>query len=359
MKVTTESVLDAPDVERVLRPRDGLILERPEGDGMFVQAEGPLRNYRRTVTFAADQRGGAAHEDLAAGQGGHADLAADLRGEAGQAGRVTQTVEFQLGLPYFSALFLLPLRLALAPLLPKRPQPWWAPPQRLDRRAAEVLATVCALAVVIGYVGALLSLTMTYAAAEFGASRADQGLALGVVRANVVLALGILDAGRPAGPAPADSRVRRRGGRAHVTRGAGALARVAGALPDPRRGPDRSAPDPCRRLDRRGDAGRFAGVGPGGTHHVSRPRRWPGNGRPAPGRARPPGLAAAVRRGAWSSSPSWPRPAVTCPRAGGGGARAGRSGRPRNRSHTRRLALLCGGGFLFSLFATPVGPVPK
>ncbi len=34
---------------------------------------------------------------------------------------------------------------------------------------------MCALAVVIGYVGSLLSLTMTYAAAEFGASRADQG----------------------------------------------------------------------------------------------------------------------------------------------------------------------------------------
>jgi MFS family permease len=55
-----------------------------------------------------------------------------------------------------------------------------------------VLATVCAVGVVIGYVGSVLTLTMTYAAAEFGASRSDQGVALAVVRANVVLAIGIL-----------------------------------------------------------------------------------------------------------------------------------------------------------------------
>jgi MFS family permease len=165
VKVTTEGSLDATDVERALRPRHGLVEEIATGPREFTQLEGPLRQYHRTVTTQAMDDGRS---------------------------NVTQTVEFQLGLPYFSFLFTLPLRWALAPLLPKRVQPWWAPPQRLDRRSAEVLATVCALAVVIGYVGSLLSLTATYAAAEFGASRADQGLTLGVVRANVVLALAIL-----------------------------------------------------------------------------------------------------------------------------------------------------------------------
>jgi MFS family permease len=159
LRVTTEAVLGASDVERVLRPRDGLVSEELTGEGVFAQAEGPLRHYRRTVTVTPAV--------------------------------VTQTVDFEVGLPYVSFLFALPLRWALGPLLPRRP-PWWAPPQRLSRRAAEVLSTVCALAVVVGFVGSLLTLTMTYAAAEFGASRGDQGVALGVVRANVVLALGIL-----------------------------------------------------------------------------------------------------------------------------------------------------------------------
>jgi MFS family permease len=167
MKVTTEAVLAATDVARVLECRDGLVGEERAGDGAFDQREGPMRAYRRVVEVLP------------------------VPGNEQQR-IVRQSVDFRLGLPYFSFLFVLPLRAALRPVLPRRSQPWWAPPQRLDRRAAQVLATLCALAVVTGYVGALLSLTMTYAASEFGASRADQGIALGVVRANVVLALGIL-----------------------------------------------------------------------------------------------------------------------------------------------------------------------
>jgi MFS family permease len=166
MRVATDAVLAPIDVARVLECRDGLVREAPAGDGAFDQLAGPMRTYRRTVEVLA------------------------VPGDD-QHRLVHQSVDFQLGLPYFSFLFVLPLRGALRPLLPRR-SPWWAPPQRLDRRAAQVLATLCALAVVIGYVGALLSLTMTYAASEFAASRADQGIALGVVRANVVLALGIL-----------------------------------------------------------------------------------------------------------------------------------------------------------------------
>jgi len=172
MKVTTEAVLDPADAERLLLPRDGLLLEAPAGEGIFAQAEGPLRDYQRTVTVAP--------------------APAPARPGPDGGVTVTQTVEFRLGLPYFSPLFAYPLRWALGGLRSTTVQPWWAPPQRLDRRGAEVLSTLCALAVVIGYVGALLSNTMTYAAAEFGTSRGAQGVALGVVRANVVLALGIL-----------------------------------------------------------------------------------------------------------------------------------------------------------------------
>ena len=165
MRVTAEAVLDGAAARAVLRPRDGLVKEQPAGDGVFEQLEGPLRRYRRRV---------------------------DVTPMGGGRQRLRQTVEFQLGLPYFSFLFVLPLRSALGALVPSRPQPWWAPPARLPRRAAVVLATLSALAVVVGYAGSLLGLSATYAASEFGASRAAQGVALGTVRANVVLALVVL-----------------------------------------------------------------------------------------------------------------------------------------------------------------------
>jgi MFS family permease len=271
---------------------------------------------------------------------------------------VTQTVEFQLGLPYFSALFTLPLRQTLAPLLPKRPQPWWAPPQRLDRRAAEVLATVCALAVVIGYVGALLSLTMTYAAAEFGASRADQGLALGVVRANVVLALGILML--------ADRRGRRRlilgcaaGAAALTSLGAlapslvwlalsqilavaltAALLILVGVLTAEEM-PAGSRAWALAVLTM--SVGLGGGLATGALPLAGLgPRGWR---LPFAGALVFVPLVASARRHL-PESRRWRRT-------------TGRSGRPRNRNrnrnHSRRLALLCGGGFLFSLFATPSG----
>jgi putative MFS transporter len=322
MRTTTEAVLDPADVERVLRPRDGLIREHPEGDGVFVQAEGPLRQYRRTVTV--------------------------------DAGRVTQTVEFRLGLPYFSALFVVPLRLTLTALLPKRPQPWWAPPQRLDRRAAEVLATVCALAVVIGYVGALLSLTMTYAAAEFGASRADQGLALGVVRANVVLALGILIL--------ADRRGRRRlilgcaAGAAVLTSLGGLAPSLAGLALTQILAVALTAALlilvgvlTAEEMPAGSRAWALAvltmsiGLG-GGLATGALPladlglRAWR---LPFAGALVFLPLVASARRHL-PESRRW-QPATR------------RSGRPRNPSHARRLVLLCGGAFLLSLFATPSG----
>jgi MFS family permease len=165
VRTDAEAVVDEGQLEEILRPRCGLIAERPAGEGRFELAEGAARSYRRTVTTERLAGGGI---------------------------RVRQEVEFELGLPYFTWVFAIPLRLAIGRVRPDPRPPWWAPPQRLDRRAAVVLATLAALAVVVGYLGALLSLTMTYAAREFRVDRAGQGVALGVVRINVILALGLL-----------------------------------------------------------------------------------------------------------------------------------------------------------------------
>lgn len=330
-QIRTEAIVDEAGVADALRPRQGLVAERLVGDGVFEQEEGPLRRYQRVVTVEPRP------DNLAL---------------------VRQTVDFRLGLPYFSGLFALPLRSSLGRIGPRPEMPWWAPPQRLDRRAAEVLATLCALAVVVGYVGGLLSLTMTYAAREFRVDRAGQGIALAVVRVNVVLALGLL--------VLADRRGRRRlilgcaGGAVALT-SAGALApslawltmsqvlavgltagllvligvMAAEEMPAGDRawalavltmsgglgGGLATAALPLADLGTRGWRWLFAGALVGlpliasTARHLPESRRWQRSARP-----------------------------------GSAGAGATPSG-----EHRRRLLLLCAGAFLFALFATPAG----
>ena len=159
---TTDATLDAAGLAAALEPRRGLVLERADDDGTFVAAGGPVDAYRRTVRSEA----------LA--DGSH---------------RVRQTVEYRLDLPFFGPLFRWPLRRELTRLAPRRGVPWWAPPDRLDPRAAQTLAALCALSIVVGYLGTVLTQTITFAADEFGAGKGAQGIALAVVRADVAVAL--------------------------------------------------------------------------------------------------------------------------------------------------------------------------
>lgn len=190
---TTDAIVDAARLAAALEARSGLVLERADGEGSFVAAGGPVADYRRTVRSEAV--GGGLH-------------------------RVTQTVEYRFDLPFFGPLFRWPLRRELARLAPRRGVPWWAPPDRLDPRAAQALAALCALSVVVGYLGTVLTQTITFAAGEFGAGKGAQGVALAVVRADVALALALV--------ALADRRGRRRVLLASTT--AGCVLTATGAL---------------------------------------------------------------------------------------------------------------------------------
>ena len=65
-------------------------------------------------------------------------------------------------------------------------------------------------AVVFGYIGTLLSQTITFAADEFGATKADQGATLAAVRDRRARRAGAHRPGRPQGPPARAARVRRR-----------------------------------------------------------------------------------------------------------------------------------------------------
>ena len=162
----TEAVVDDAVLEQVLAPRRGLVLEELGADDCtFEAAEGPFSLYRRTVEVGAAEGGGR---------------------------RIRQTVEYRVDVAYLGWLFEVLIRRHLGRLVPSAAPPWWSPPERLDGRAAGVLAALCVLSVALGYLGTLLTQTMTFAAEEFGASRSDQSLALTVVRADVVIAVGVV-----------------------------------------------------------------------------------------------------------------------------------------------------------------------
>jgi len=135
------------------------------GPGEFRSAAGPIRSYRRAV------------EAVTAGPG---------------LSRVTQTVEYHRTIPLLGWLVALPLRAELGRIAPIDKPPWWGPPDVLDTNAWAAISALLTLAAALGYLGTLLTQTVTYSAKEFHAGTGAEGVALAVVRADIVISLGLV-----------------------------------------------------------------------------------------------------------------------------------------------------------------------
>ena len=90
-RLVTRTILDRDGVEAAREPRHQPVLETRAGDDVFDALEGAVWSYRRTVTVAPAADGG---------------------------GHVTETVDFQLAVPYFAWLVRKPFELAM-----RRPVP--------------------------------------------------------------------------------------------------------------------------------------------------------------------------------------------------------------------------------------------
>ena len=139
------------------------MVEREVGPGVFEAERGPVRDYRRTVERSD--------------------------------GTLRQAVEYRVVLPYFGFLFALPMRHHLNRLGAADRTPWWAPPDALDVNASRALGSLGLMTVLFGFMGTLLTQTITFAAKEFGEDRSAQGVTLSVVRLDVVLALAVVTLG--------------------------------------------------------------------------------------------------------------------------------------------------------------------
>jgi MFS family permease len=165
------------ELDALLQPRDDLVREttvgsdRPTPAGpirhRFGLADGPFRTWERTVDVAEP---------------------ASLRRPDRIA--ATERIEFRLALPVWGFVF---TPLLVRSLKRRRGgtsrMPWWAPPTRLDARAANVLALLCVLSLFAGYLGTLLTQTNTFFKEEFGVDDGAIGWTLAVVRIGALLAL--------------------------------------------------------------------------------------------------------------------------------------------------------------------------
>lgn len=153
--------MGATGLARLRRPRTDLLTESPDGADRFVQADGPFERYQRELSVTA----------VAEGEW-----------------EVVEHFDWKLDIPVWSVLFRRPMRRALAHPSPSG-SPAWAPPDTLGRHTTRLFAFLAVLAVFDGYLGAVLSQTMTFAADEFGNSTRDQSTALAAVRAGVVISV--------------------------------------------------------------------------------------------------------------------------------------------------------------------------
>ncbi len=156
-------------------PRDDLVREERQEPDRFTLAHGPFKFWERTLRV----------EPLAT------DTTPELH-------RVVETIEYRAAVSVWRPLFAWPLRRAVR----HRRTPWWAPPDRLDARAATVISLLACIQVVDGYLGTVIAQTITFAADEFDRGDTAQGVTLATVRLGIIVALAVV--------ALADRRGRRR-----------------------------------------------------------------------------------------------------------------------------------------------------
>ncbi|MEM8707774.1 MAG: MFS transporter [Actinomycetota bacterium] len=154
------SCTDAELAER-RTPRVDIVAEVETGPDEWGLDEGPFSSYHRTLTTT--RRPDGAHD-------------------------VVETTTYHLTIPVWGWLFAWPVRRAIR----SRQECfgyWWAPPDRLSTHTASVLGLLCAVQIVDGYLGTVLTQTLSFAIDEFGRGNTAQGVVFGVVRFGVLVTL--------------------------------------------------------------------------------------------------------------------------------------------------------------------------
>ena len=154
--------LDDDGLRRVRLPRTDLVQEKDLGNNQFSLIDGPFKTYKRTLTVTSKP-----NKHL-----------------------VTERFDYELSIPWFGFLFRWPVRHALRNRRDDGSTPFWAPPDHLGQRATTIFSTLCAIALLSGFLSNAPAETHTYAADEFRVNQLSQGFLGALIRVGTLLAIG-------------------------------------------------------------------------------------------------------------------------------------------------------------------------
>ena len=212
-EVVIRRVVSEDECALIVNPKDDLLVKEVavgdetrglyefSGTYEFDASDGAFTHYRRTLSVAkrdetSDELNAVAH--IARGPGHDVVKKAETPDEPNASNgtaasyEIEETTSFNLSIPFWSGLLNLPMKREFSrPRSASPRQLWWMPSQRLDERSGHVLGVLCLMSLVTGYLGVLLSQTLTFVADEFNADKGTQGIVLSAVRLGIPLAFGV------------------------------------------------------------------------------------------------------------------------------------------------------------------------
>ena len=168
--MTTLSVIRTVDPDGLAglrQPRRDFLVEEQTGDDTWEMVEGPFLRYRRTLAVDTDA---AAYPDI----------------EAGQV-EITETTEFTLAIPLWRPLITPMMKRGLRSEERQPRRRWWWPKEIVAQRTAMLVSALCVISVMTGYLGVVISQTITFAAEDFGNDDSATANTLAAVRIGVLL----------------------------------------------------------------------------------------------------------------------------------------------------------------------------
>lgn len=186
-------VVDAATAATMLGPRIDVIEERPWTAA--DDADGPRSTWVREG-HSDEPDDGSERASFALVRGPMARYRRDVEATPQPDGtvQVTETTRYRHVLGPWALAVDLPIRSVLrrTDRRTRRYQPLWAPPDPLDTRAGTILGLLLTISLPVGYLGTVLTQTITYAADEFGRGTTAQGTVLAAGRIGVLGSLAIV-----------------------------------------------------------------------------------------------------------------------------------------------------------------------
>jgi MFS family permease len=161
-QVHTEITTDRATADTLIAARVDLLTEHEISPGRFIQTEGPFEDYERLVQVSEHSVGTV---------------------------KVVERTDFRMAVPIWRPLMHMLMKRALAETDRTPHQRWWWPAEVVSTRTTTLISLLAVLAILAGYLGTIISQTITFASKEFGASDTSQADTLAAIRIGVLVAL--------------------------------------------------------------------------------------------------------------------------------------------------------------------------